>query len=172
MIVVTTPEVPGYRIDAVLGEVMGLTVRSANFGQNFTAGFRTISGGEVHEYTQLMYTSREEVMSRMVHQAQQRGANGIVMMRFDTGAIAQAFSEVCAYGTAVVVSPIPEGESGATEQSAQQARQVSDAPGHGYASQAGGPQALGDPAGDGQPTPPPASGYGSNPFPPQPGGYQ
>ncbi|MFV0254040.1 MAG: YbjQ family protein [Beutenbergiaceae bacterium] len=122
MIVVTTNEVPGYRIDAVMGEVMGLTVRAANIGQNFVAGFRAIGGGEVTEYTQLVYQSRQEVMSRMVDQAKERGANAIIGMRFDTGDIAQAFSEVCAYGTAVVVSPIAQGP-GATAQSTEQARQ-------------------------------------------------
>ncbi|MFV0425456.1 MAG: YbjQ family protein [Beutenbergiaceae bacterium] len=122
MIVVTTNEVPGYRIDAVLGEVMGLTVRAANIGQNFVAGFRAIGGGEVTEYTQLVYQSRQEVMSRMVQQATERGANAIIGMRFDTGDIAQAFSEVCAYGTAVVVKPIAQGPD-ATPQSVDQARQ-------------------------------------------------
>ena len=119
MIVVTTNDIPGYRIDAVLGEVMGLTVRSANFGQNFVAGFRAIGGGEVPEYTKVMYESRSDVMNRMVQDAQARGANAIVGMRFDTGEIAQNFSEVCAYGTAVVVTALAAGEPGATAQSAQ-----------------------------------------------------
>lgn len=165
MIVVTTNEVPGYRIDAVLGEVMGLTVRSANIGQNFVAGFRAIGGGEVKEYTQLVYASREEVMARMVQQAQQRGANAVIGMRFDTGDIAQAFSEVCAYGTAVVVAPIGEGEDGATKQSAEQARQPQqDQPPQpappAYGGQASFPQQN-----------PPAAGYGAQPFPPQQPGY-
>ena len=119
MIVVTSNDIPGYRIDAVLGEVMGLTVRSANFGQNFVAGFRALGGGEVPEYTRVMYESRSDVMNRMVADAEQRGANAIVAMRFDTGEIAQNFSEVCAYGTAVIATPIAAGEPGATAQSAQ-----------------------------------------------------
>ena len=121
MIVVTTNDIPGYRIEAVLGEVMGLTVRSANFGQNFVAGFRSLGGGEMPEYTKVMYESRSDVMNRMVDDAQRRGANAIVAMRFDTGEIGQQFSEVCAYGTAVVAVPIGAGEQGATTQSAQQA---------------------------------------------------
>jgi uncharacterized protein YbjQ (UPF0145 family) len=162
MIVVTTNDVPGYRIDAVLGEVMGLTVRSANIGQNFVASFRSIGGGEVTEYTQLVYTSREEVMARMVQQAQQRGANAVIGMRFDTGDIAQAFSEVCAYGTAVVVSPIGEGEDGATKQSIEQARNPQPAP-----QPTPAPQPVQD-GGYGQPQQqPPAAGYGAQPFPPQ-----
>jgi uncharacterized protein YbjQ (UPF0145 family) len=117
MLIVTTNDIPGYRIVAVLGEVMGMTVRSANIGANFVAGIRAIGGGEVNEYTKLVYESRQQVMERMWGDAVARGANGIVAMRFDTGDIAQAFSEVCAYGTAVVVEPIPEGEPGATKQS-------------------------------------------------------
>jgi uncharacterized protein YbjQ (UPF0145 family) len=106
----------------VLGEVMGLTVRSTNIGANFTAGFRSIGGGEIPEYTKIMYESRHEVMRRMTEEAAQRGANAIVAMRFDTDSIGQ-FSEVCAYGTAVIAEPIPAGEPGATGQSAQIAGQ-------------------------------------------------
>lgn len=163
MIVVTTNDVPGYRIDAVLGEVMGMTVRSANIGQNFVAGFRAMGGGEVKEYTQLVYASREEVMARMSQEAQRRGANAVVGMRFDTGDIAQAFSEVCAYGTAVVVSPLGEGEDGATKQSVEQARQPQQA-----APQAAPQdQGFGGQASFPQQQPPPAAGYGAQPFPPQ-----
>lgn len=105
MFAVTTNDVPGYRITKVLGEVMGLTVRSANFGQNFTAGFRSLAGGEMPEYTKVIYESRFEVMQRMWAEAQQRGGNAVVAMRFDSGSIG-SFTEFCAYGTAVVVEPI------------------------------------------------------------------
>ncbi|MBU5422940.1 YbjQ family protein [Cellulomonas hominis] len=120
MIVVTSDQIPGYRIQAVLGEVMGLTVRATNLGATFSAGIRSIGGGELPEYTRIMYESRHEVMRRMTEEAQQRGANAIVAMRFDTDAIGQ-FSEVCAYGTAVIAEPIPAGEPGSTGQSAQMA---------------------------------------------------
>lgn len=116
MIVVTSNEVPGYRIDAVYGEVMGLTVRSRNIGANFVAGFRSIGGGEIPEFTQALLESRQEVMHRMVLEAEARGANAVVAMRFDASEIAQSWTEVCAYGTAVIVSPIPAGEPGATPQ--------------------------------------------------------
>ena len=128
MIVVTTNDLPGYRIEAVLGEVMGLTVRSANFGASFTAGFRAIGGGEITEYTQVVYQSRQQVMQRMVEEARRRGANAIVGMRFDNGSIGQAFTEVCAYGTAVVAHPIPAGQPGATDQSAHLTRTAPPAP--------------------------------------------
>lgn len=122
MLIVTTNEVPGYRIDAVFGEVMGLTVRSANLGANFVAGLRSLGGGEVTEYTQLVYESRQQVMQRMWTEATARGANAVVGCRFDSGEIAQSFSEVCVYGTAVFVVPLTEGQSGATPQSIADAR--------------------------------------------------
>lgn len=102
---VTTNDVPGYRVTQVLGEVMGLTVRSTNFGQGFTAGFRALGGGEIPEFTKLMYESRYEVMNRMWGEAVQRGANAVIAMRFDSGSLG-SFSEMCAYGTAVVIEPI------------------------------------------------------------------
>jgi len=105
MFMVTTNDVPGYRVTQVLGEVMGLTVRSTNFGQGFTAGFRALGGGEIPEFTQLMYESRYEVMNRMWGEAVQRGANAVIAMRFDSGSLG-SFSEMCAYGTAVVIEPV------------------------------------------------------------------
>src|SRR5450756_1687986 len=89
MIVVTTADIPGYRVTAVLGEVMGLTVRTANLGANLTAGFRALGDGEVPEYTQLVYESRQQVVQRMIDEALRRGANAIVATRFDSEAIAQ-----------------------------------------------------------------------------------
>lgn len=128
MIIVTTNEVPGYAVDAVIGEVMGMTVRSVNIGQGFTASFRAIGGGEIPEYTRVVYESRNEVMNRMWAEAVQRGANAIIGMRFDTGAIGQAFTELCAYGTAVVVRPLGHGEAGATAQSIHQAGSTGNVP--------------------------------------------
>lgn len=121
MMIVTTNDVPGYRIDAVLGEVMGMTVRSANIGANFVASFRAIGGGEISEYTSLVYDSRNQVMQRMWEQCVQRGGNAIVGMRFDTGDIGQSFSEVCAYGTAVRVTPLANAADGGTPQSIAEA---------------------------------------------------
>ena len=105
MFMVTTNDIPGYRITQVLGEVMGLTVRSTDFGQSFAGAFRALGGGEIPEYTQVMYESRQVVMQRMWAEAQQRGGNAIVAMRFDAGSIGN-FNEICAYGTAVVVEPV------------------------------------------------------------------
>lgn len=130
MIIVTTNDIPGYRINAVLGEVMGLTVRSTNIGSGITAGFRALGGGEIPEFTKIMTESRQEVMFRMVTDAQQRGANAIIAMRYDSGSIGN-FSEVCAFGTAVIVEPLPAGHEKATQQSAQIAgQQLSAQPGY------------------------------------------
>ena len=159
MIVVTTFDLPGYRVDAVLGEVMGMTVRSANIGANFVAGFRSMGGGEITEFTKIVYESRQEVMHRMVTEAERRGANAVVAMRFDTGSIGQNFTEVCAYGTAVVVSPIPAGQPGATKQSAQLTGggpvKGPMGPEHGSLPPQGQPMRPGQPtSGPGQPTGP------------------
>ena len=121
MLIVTSNDITGYRVDAVLGEVMGMTVRSANIGANLVAGLRSLGGGEVTEYTKLVYESRQQVMARMWQEAVNRGGNAIIAMRFDNGDIAQSFTEVCAYGTAVVVTPIAAGQPGATPQSSSDA---------------------------------------------------
>lgn len=118
MIIVTTNEIPGFRFLAVHGEVMGLTVRSRDIGSNWVASWRSIGGGEIPEFTQMLYESRMQVMGRMVEEAQRRGANAIVAMRFDASEIASAWTEICAYGTAVTVEPIGDG-TGVTAQSAQ-----------------------------------------------------
>jgi uncharacterized protein YbjQ (UPF0145 family) len=107
MLITTSPDLPGYEIVAVQGEVFGLTVRSRNIGAGCIAGLRSIGGGEIPEFTRLLGQSRNEAMARMVWEAQNRGANAIVAMRFDSGAIGQ-WSEICAYGTAVWVNPVSE----------------------------------------------------------------
>ena len=117
MLIVTSNEIPSYRIDAVFGEVMGLTVRSRNIGAQFTASFRSLGGGELPEMTKALYDSRHEVMARMVQEAETKGANAVVAMRFDTSEMGQNWTEVCAYGTAVYAIPLAEGQPGATGQS-------------------------------------------------------
>ncbi len=107
MLITTSNDLPGFEMTAVLGEVFGLTVRSRNIGAGCIAGLRSIAGGEIPEFTQLLSQSRNEAMARMVQQARQLGGNAIVAMRFDSGAIGQ-WSEICAYGTAVWVEPVSE----------------------------------------------------------------
>lgn len=120
MLIVTTNDIPGYRVEAVLGEVMGMTVRAANIGANFVASFRAI-GGEVNEYTKLVYDSRQQVMQRMWEQATQRGANAIIGCRFDTGEIAGPVLGGLLLRHRRGGRPDP-GEPGATPQSISDAR--------------------------------------------------
>ncbi|GAA3589736.1 heavy metal-binding domain-containing protein [Klugiella xanthotipulae] len=124
MMIVTTNDIPGYRIESVLGEVMGLTVRTRDAGSRFVAGFRAIGGGELPELTKSLYEGRQEVMQRMVAEALNRGANAVVATRFDTSAMDQLGTEVCAVGTAVIIRPLAVGEPGSTQQSEAHAAQL------------------------------------------------
>jgi uncharacterized protein YbjQ (UPF0145 family) len=105
MIVATTPYVAGYKVAETRGQVFGLVVRSRGFAGNFTAGLRSIVGGEIHEYTQLLEDTRRQALDRMVQNATLMGANAVISMRFDSSEIARSMSEIVAYGTAVVVVP-------------------------------------------------------------------
>jgi uncharacterized protein YbjQ (UPF0145 family) len=101
---VTTNDIPGYRIDAVYGEVFGLTVRSRNAFSQMGAGLKSMFGGELKGMTKALVDSRNEVMQRMIQEAINRGANAIVGMRFDTSEMGDVWTEICAYGTAVTIS--------------------------------------------------------------------
>lgn len=103
ILVVTTNDLPGYRIVQTYGEVFGLVVRSRNMFSNVGASFRTIFGGEVGGYTKLLSTTREQALDRLREEAAAHGANAVLAMRFDTSEIGQIMSEVAAYGTAVRV---------------------------------------------------------------------
>jgi uncharacterized protein YbjQ (UPF0145 family) len=107
MLITTSIDLPGYDIVAVQGEVFGLTVRARNMAAGCVAAFRSLFGGEIPQFTRLLAQSRNEAMARMVDEALARGANAIVQMRFDSGAIGQ-WSEICAYGTAVSVEPVSD----------------------------------------------------------------
>ncbi len=105
MIVVTTERLAGYRVVEVKGQVFGVVVRSRGLGGNIMAGLRSLGGGEIREYTQLLEEARRHATDRMVENATAMGANAVVMMRFDSSEIGQTMSEIVAYGTAVVVRP-------------------------------------------------------------------
>jgi uncharacterized protein YbjQ (UPF0145 family) len=105
MLVVTTENVPGQQVSDVKGEVFGIVVRSRGLGPNVVAMLRTIRGGEIHEYTQLLEQARQNAIERMVENATAMGANAVVMMRFDSSEIGSMMSEIVAYGTAVVLEP-------------------------------------------------------------------
>ena len=105
--VVTTENVPGHRVVEVKGQCFGVVVRSRGLGGNIMAGLRSIVGGEIHEYTQLLEDARRSAIDRLVQNAAMMGANAVIMMRFDSSEIGQTMSEIVAYGTAAVIEPAP-----------------------------------------------------------------
>lgn len=105
ILVVTTNDIPGYQIQTVYGEVFGVMTRSRNFVSNIGAGLKSIVGGEIGAYTKLVSDSRMQAVERMKQAAAEKGANAVVMFRFDTSEIANQMNEVAAYGTAVKIAP-------------------------------------------------------------------
>ena len=105
MIVATTENVAGHRTVETLGQCFGVVVRSRGLGGNLVAGLRSIVGGEITEYTQLLEEARRHALDRMVANATAMGANAVVMMRFDSAEIGATMSEIVAYGTAAVIEP-------------------------------------------------------------------
>jgi uncharacterized protein YbjQ (UPF0145 family) len=105
MLIVTTEHIPGYRVVEAKGEVFGLVVRSRGLGGNIMAGLRSIGGGEIKEYTEMLEEARGHAIQRLVENARAKGANAITMMRFDSSDLGQTMSEIVAYGTAVVIEP-------------------------------------------------------------------
>ena len=101
MLITTMNDVPGYTIEEVFGEVFGLTVRSRNIGSQIGAGLKSIVGGELKGMTKALTDSRQQVMERMIEEAEGKGANAIIAMRFDTSELGTGWTEICAYGTAV-----------------------------------------------------------------------
>ena len=101
MLITTMNDIPGYEIEEVFGEVFGLTVRSRHLGSQLGAGLKSILGGELKGMTKALIDSRNEVMQRMIEEAQAKGADAIVAMRFDTSEMGSNWTEICAYGTAV-----------------------------------------------------------------------
>jgi uncharacterized protein YbjQ (UPF0145 family) len=99
----TAFEIPGKRTTKSLGSCFGLVVRSMGMGKGLAAGFRSLVGGEVKQYTQLLEDSRRHAMDRMVENAMLLGANAVIGVRFDSSEIGQTMTEIVAYGTAVVV---------------------------------------------------------------------
>jgi uncharacterized protein YbjQ (UPF0145 family) len=104
VLITTMNDVPGHVIDEVYGEVFGLTVRSRNIGSQLGAGLKSILGGELRGMTKALADSRQEVIERMTEEAEAKGANAIVAMRFDTSEMGNTWTEICAYGTAVRIS--------------------------------------------------------------------
>lgn len=115
MIIATTPYVAGHRVAETKGQVFGLVVRSRGLAGNLAAGLRSLVGGEIHEYTQLLEDTRRQAIDRMVENATLTGANAVISMRFDSSELGGTMSEIVAYGTAVVVVP----DAGAVQPAAE-----------------------------------------------------
>jgi len=97
-------ELPGYRVDEVLGEVFGLTVRSRNVGSQIGATLKSLAGGELKGMTKMLAEGRQHATERLVEEAESKGANAIIAFRFDTSELGTTWTEICAYGTAVRAS--------------------------------------------------------------------
>ncbi len=103
MITSTLEYVPGRTVSQHLGIVQGSTVRAKHIGRDIAAGLKNIVGGELKGYSELLSEARREAFERMVQQAEAKGANAVLNVRFTTSSVAQGASEILAYGSAVVV---------------------------------------------------------------------
>ncbi|WP_162798733.1 YbjQ family protein [Thermus caldifontis] len=108
ILLTTLGEVPGYRVAQVLGVVKGSTVRTKHLGKDLLAGLRTLVGGEIPEYTEMLKEAREEAERRMLEEAKRLGAHAILGVRYATASVLQGAAEILVYGTAVRLEPVRE----------------------------------------------------------------
>ena len=101
MLLVTTDEIAGKTIKENLGIVKGEIVQSKNLGRDFMAGMKTLVGGEIKGYTEMLREARQIATKRMVDEAESLGADAIVDVRYGSSAVMQGAAEIIAYGTAV-----------------------------------------------------------------------
>lgn len=100
MLLVNTDYVAGKELET-LGIVKGNVVQSRNLGHDLMAGIKTIVGGEIKEYTEMLNQARQIAIKRMVDEAEQLGADAVVNIRYASSSVMQGAAEVIAYGTAV-----------------------------------------------------------------------
>lgn len=105
MIYTTTPDVPGREITEILGVVTGNVVQSKHVGKDIMAGLKTLVGGEITGYTEMLTEARHIAIRRLVEEAKRLDADAVVNLRFTTSSIMSNSSEILAYGTAVKLSP-------------------------------------------------------------------
>ncbi len=110
MMLLTSNYAPGYKVDKVLGLTYGITVRSRGVGGNLMAGLRSLAGGEIKEYTEMAHQARQQALDRLAEHAQGLGANAVISVMFDSTEIGNTMDEIIAFGTAVVISPAPDGQ--------------------------------------------------------------
>ena len=105
MIVVTTHDLPGFRVVRVHGLVRGNSIRARHIGKDITAVLRNVAGGEIKEYTKMMAEAREQAIDRMLEEADALEANAILGVMFQTSMVQSGAAEMLCYGTAVTVEP-------------------------------------------------------------------
>jgi uncharacterized protein YbjQ (UPF0145 family) len=103
MLIVTTNDLPSYRIIRIIGLVRGITVRSRSVLGNLGGALQSLFGGNISVYTNLAEQARQEALDLMVQHAEQAGANAVIGMRYEANEIMDGITEVLAYGTAVSV---------------------------------------------------------------------
>lgn len=103
MLLSTTPEIHGKKVVTHLGLAKGSTIRAKHVGSDIAASFKTLVGGEIKGYTEMMEAARKVAIGRMVEEAEAMGANAIVGMRVSSSAVMAGAAEIIAYGTAVIV---------------------------------------------------------------------
>jgi uncharacterized protein YbjQ (UPF0145 family) len=106
MILVNTESIVGYEVTEVLGLVRGNVVQAKHIGKDIIANFRTIVGGEIKEYTEMLTESRQKATARMVKEAEALGADAVVNIRFITSQVMAGASELLVYGTAVRIRKV------------------------------------------------------------------
>lgn len=95
--------IPGYEITEALGIVKGQIVQSKNIGRDFMAGMKTIVGGEITGYTEMISTARQMATKRMVDEAESLGADAIINIKYGSSSVMNGAAEIIAYGTAVKI---------------------------------------------------------------------
>lgn len=105
IIIVNTDFIPGYEIQSALGLVRGSTVRAKHIGKDIMARLRSLIGGEVKEYGEMLVETRAEALRRMQAQGVELGADAVINVRFMTSQVMAGAAELMAYGTAVKLTP-------------------------------------------------------------------
>lgn len=103
MLIVTTNEIANHQIIEIKGLVQGSTVQTRHVGRDIGAGLKTLVGGEIKGYSELMETARGVALDRLIREAEKLGANAVIGMRYQTSQVMNSAAEVIAYGTAVVI---------------------------------------------------------------------
>jgi len=101
--IITTTDTISQVVRETIGLVQGSTTQSRHVGHDIVSGLKTLVGGELHAYTELLESARKQALERMIAQAQEKGADAIIGVRFTTSSIAKGASEILAYGTAVKI---------------------------------------------------------------------